>query len=40
MPLALALALAFSVLLVWFSHRWRKKYKRGPLEALMRRVTD
>ncbi|MCR9099402.1 MAG: heparan-alpha-glucosaminide N-acetyltransferase domain-containing protein [bacterium] len=36
---AFGYALAFSVLLVWFSHRWRKKYKRGPLEALMRRVT-
>jgi hypothetical protein len=36
---AFGYALAFSVLLVWFSHSWRKKYKRGPLEALMRRVT-
>jgi uncharacterized membrane protein YeiB len=36
---AFGYALAFSVLLVWFSHSWRKKYTRGPLEALMRRVT-
>ncbi|MCI5092124.1 DUF418 domain-containing protein [Phaeodactylibacter sp.] len=36
---AFGYAMAFSVLLVWFSHSWRKKYKRGPLEALMRRVT-
>jgi uncharacterized membrane protein YeiB len=36
---AFGYALAFSALLVIFSHQWRKRYNRGPLEALMRRVT-
>ena len=32
-------ALVFSILLVVFSHLWRKKFKRGPLELLMRKIT-
>lgn len=36
---AFGYALAFSALLIIFSHQWRRRYSRGPLEALMRRVT-
>jgi uncharacterized protein len=32
-------ALLFNVLLLLFSYYWRKKFKRGPLEWVMRRVT-
>ena len=32
-------ALFFNILLVVFSHLWRSRYKRGPLEWVMRRIT-
>ena len=32
-------ATIFNVILVVFSHLWRKKYPRGPLEMLMRKIT-
>ncbi len=32
-------AILFSVLIVVFSHLWRKKFKQGPLEYLMRKIT-
>ncbi len=32
-------ALFFNILLIIFSHLWRKKFKRGPLELLMRKIT-
>ncbi len=31
--------LAFNIVLVVFSYLWRKNYKRGPLEWLMRKIT-
>jgi len=33
-------ALVFSTLLVVFSHLWLKKFKRGPLEYIMRKFTE
>ena len=33
-------ALVFSALSVLFAHLWRKRFKRGPLEWVMRRLTD
>lgn len=35
----LLFALSFYLLSVWFSHQWSKRYKRGPLEGLMRTIT-
>lgn len=32
-------ALAFNLLLIVFSYFWRKKYRRGPLESIMRKIT-
>lgn len=32
-------ALFFNIITVIFSHLWRQKYDRGPLEMLMRKVT-
>jgi uncharacterized membrane protein YeiB len=32
-------ASGFSLLLLLFSYLWRKKFKRGPLEYIMRRIT-
>lgn len=32
-------AVIFSILLILFSHFWRKKFARGPLELLMRKIT-
>jgi len=32
-------ALIFNVILIVFSHLWRRKYKRGPIEQLMRKIT-
>jgi uncharacterized membrane protein YeiB len=32
-------ALVFSVLAVIFSHTWRKRFSRGPLENIMRRLS-
>ncbi len=34
-----AYATIFNVIIVMFSHYWRGKYKRGPLEYLMRKIT-
>jgi uncharacterized membrane protein YeiB len=34
-----AYATIFSIITVVFSHYWRSKYKRGPLEFLMRKIT-
>jgi len=36
---AFVYAFVFSILLIAFSHLWRKKFKRGPLEYLMRKIT-
>ncbi len=36
---AVGYAILFSVLIVVFSHLWRKKFKQGPLEYLMRKIT-
>lgn len=35
----IAYATIFCVIVVVFSHYWRSKYKRGPLELLMRKIT-
>ncbi len=40
LPFALFAALVFCVLGVLFSHLWRGRFKRGPLEAIMRTLTD
>jgi len=32
-------ALIFNVILIVFSHLWRRKYERGPIELLMRKIT-
>ena len=32
-------AALYSVLMIVFSHLWRKKFKQGPLEYLMRKIT-
>ena len=37
---AVGSALVFSGLSVLFAHLWRKRFKRGPLEWIMRRLTD
>ncbi len=34
-----AYASVFSVVLIVFSHYWRRRFKRGPLEFLMRKIT-
>jgi uncharacterized membrane protein YeiB len=34
-----AYACIFNILIVVFSHYWRSKYTRGPLEYLMRKIT-
>ena len=39
-PFAIGSALVFSGLSILFAHLWRKRFKRGPLEAIMRRLTD
>ncbi len=36
---AVGSALFFSIISIVFSHFWRKKFNRGPLEWVMRRVT-
>lgn len=36
----LGYALAFYLLSIGFARRWARTYRRGPFEALMRRVTD
>ncbi len=33
-------ALLFSILMIIFSYFWRKKFKRGHLEILMRKITN
>lgn len=37
---AVAYASVFSILLIVFSHYWRRRFNHGPLENLMRRITD
>jgi uncharacterized membrane protein YeiB len=39
LPLALGSALVFCALAVLFSYAWRKRYEKGPLEWVMRKVT-
>lgn len=36
----LAYAILFFVLSVWFSYLWKKKFKNGPIETLMRKISD
>ncbi len=36
---AIIYASLFSLVIVVFSYFWRKKYKQGPLEFLMRKIT-
>ncbi len=33
-------AALYSILMIVFSHLWRRKFKQGPLEYLMRRITS
>ncbi len=40
LELALGSAGVFCFMAVVFAHLWRKKFRRGPLEALMRMLTD
>ena len=40
LPFALVAALVFCVLGIVFAHLWRIRFKRGPLEAIMRTLTD
>jgi uncharacterized protein len=35
----LVYAIFFSVVIIFFSHIWRMKFKQGPLEYLMRKIT-
>ncbi|TXE15332.1 DUF418 domain-containing protein [Psychroserpens burtonensis] len=32
-------AIVFSVVIIFFSHIWRMKFKKGPLEYIMRKIT-
>ncbi len=40
LPVALGAAGVFCVAGVVFAHAWRRRYKRGPLEAVMRKLTQ
>jgi uncharacterized protein len=35
----LVYAIVFSVVIIFFSHIWRMKFKKGPLEYIMRKIT-
>ena len=39
LPFSLVCSAVFGVLAVAFAHLWRQRFPRGPLEALMRRLT-
>ncbi len=39
-PFAALAAMVFSVLSVFFAHLWRRRFQRGPVEWVMRRVTS
>lgn len=39
LPFSIGASLLFCLLSVIFSHFWRRRFKRGPLEWVMRRVT-
>lgn len=39
LPFAVLAALVFAVLAAWFSLLWTKRFARGPLEWLLRRIT-
>ena len=39
LPFAVASAAVFCIAAVLFAHLWRRKFRRGPLEALLRRAT-
>lgn len=39
LPFAVATAASFCAAAVVFAHLWRKRFERGPLEALMRVLT-
>lgn len=39
LPFALLAALVFCIMSVVFAQLWRKRFKRGPLEAIMRTLT-
>ena len=39
LPFAIVSALLFFIIAVVFSHYWRKKFQRGPLEWVMRKMT-
>jgi uncharacterized membrane protein YeiB len=40
MEFTVAYACIFNILSVVFSYYWRKRFNRGPLEYLMRKITD
>ena len=40
LPFTLIASLVFCVASVVFAHLWRKRFERGPLEAIMRTLTD
>lgn len=40
LPFSLLAALVFCMVSVVFAQLWRKRFKRGPLEAIMRTLTD
>ncbi len=40
LPFAMAAAALFCVVGVLFAHLWRLRFQRGPLEAIMRALTD
>jgi len=40
LPFALLASSVFCVAGIVFAHLWRKRFRRGPLEAVMRRLTD
>jgi len=40
LPFSLAASAAFCAAAVAFAHLWRRRFARGPLEAVMRRATD
>ena len=39
LPLAIGSAVIFCICAVMFSHLWRKRFERGPLEWGIRRIT-
>ena len=39
LPFAIGSAIIFCICAVIFSHFWRKRFERGPLELVMRRIT-